>query len=414
MSRRRRSRRQSGRRSANAQTRFARRGSSPAEGQGKPIVAVSRRRSLVFGVLLLLLLAGLLAAERVSVYRSVELRLTADQGDTRIALTDKADNAVSPGCGCMDPSFGSHPWFGFSLPSEGFDLSVAVGQGRSVKDRRWALTAMVPSLEPINWFGDPARPVHMRVTVDRAGARSRIFAARASFAILLSDQSVEVRHGDRYPYAALLPGASGSTRFQSRAGPQPGFGAQLNVASGVPARDAATDDELAPGYEPRTDLVQRGPMVDLLGPNVTLRVDDSVDLRLFAGLEEIRGFVAGDAVEVSITTPFALRLISHPAPPDSASELAGAWKRERARLLRDKNPEQAGVDARLQSRFKLTDALPAYSVRLRHLVSRAGNSLKKSCEGRQDLLGGLGPDERPGVMVPCGHPGADVLLERLD
>ena len=50
----------------------------------------------------------------------------------------------------------------------------------------------------------------------------------------------------------------------------------------------------------------------------------------------------------------------------------------------------------------------------RHLVSRAGNSLKKSCEGRQDLLGGLGPDERPGVMVPRGHPGADVLLERLD
>jgi len=34
--------------------------------------------------------------------------------------------------------------------------------------------------------------------------------------------------------------------------------------------------------------------------------------------------------------------------------------------------------------------------------------LAKSAEGFEDLVGGLGPDERAGVLVPDLDPGADV------
>ena len=37
-----------------------------------------------------------------------------------------------------------------------------------------------------------------------------------------------------------------------------------------------------------------------------------------------------------------------------------------------------------------------------------------SGEGFEDLLGGLGPDERPWVLVPVSDPGADVPLQGLD
>jgi hypothetical protein len=48
------------------------------------------------------------------------------------------------------------------------------------------------------------------------------------------------------------------------------------------------------------------------------------------------------------------------------------------------------------------------------LVSCACNSSAVSVEGFEDLLGGLGPDERPWVLVPVSNPGADVALQGLD
>jgi len=48
-----------------------------------------------------------------------------------------------------------------------------------------------------------------------------------------------------------------------------------------------------------------------------------------------------------------------------------------------------------------------------NLVSRAVNSLEKSCELGEDLLSGLRPDKRLGVLVPGCDPAADVGLERL-
>jgi len=47
-------------------------------------------------------------------------------------------------------------------------------------------------------------------------------------------------------------------------------------------------------------------------------------------------------------------------------------------------------------------------------VSYAVDSVKKSSESFEDLFGGLGPDERSGVVVPGLHPGSDVGFEGLD
>jgi hypothetical protein len=47
-------------------------------------------------------------------------------------------------------------------------------------------------------------------------------------------------------------------------------------------------------------------------------------------------------------------------------------------------------------------------------VSCAVDSVKKSSDSFEDLLGGLGPDEGVRVVVPGLHPGSDVGFEGLD
>ena len=74
-----------------------------------------------------------------------------------------------------------------------------------------------------------------------------------------------------------------------------------------------------------------------------------------------------------------------------------------------------GPAPRMRLRYgALERCLAGLGARAAELVSPAVNSLKKSGERLQDLFGGLGPDERLGVLVPRAHPVADVLLERLD
>src|SRR4051794_19725573 len=56
----------------------------------------------------------------------------------------------------------------------------------------------------------------------------------------------------------------------------------------------------------------------------------------------------------------------------------------------------------------------ARRARRRTLVSCAVDSVKKSSESFEDVLCGLGPYERPGVVVPGFHPSSDVGFEGLD
>src|SRR5512135_1457427 len=66
------------------------------------------------------------------------------------------------------------------------------------------------------------------------------------------------------------------------------------------------------------------------------------------------------------------------------------------------------------SRLAIKASLTRHARRRRErLVSCAGNPLKISGEGVEDFFGGLLPDERFGILVPCRNPGSDVGLERL-
>ena len=63
------------------------------------------------------------------------------------------------------------------------------------------------------------------------------------------------------------------------------------------------------------------------------------------------------------------------------------------------------------------EKVPGVAVSSDFIVGFCGEteeSFEKSCELGKDLLGGLRPDERSGVLVPFRHPLADVFLEGLD
>jgi hypothetical protein len=102
----------------------------------------------------------------------------------------------------------------------------------------------------------------------------------------------------------------------SQAAPRPEFGASLNVTSTAPARPPA-DASLFPAlkYLKYATLTQRGPMVDVLGPTITFQFSSGSGLQVFAARQQISGFSPGDGVDISITTPFSLRLIPQPASP---------------------------------------------------------------------------------------------------
>jgi hypothetical protein len=55
-----------------------------------------------------------------------------------------------------------------------------------------------------------------------------------------------------------------------------------------------------------------------------------------------------------------------------------------------------------------------YGFRVWNLVSRVVNSLKIAGEVVEDLVGGLGPHKRLGVLVPGRRPGGDVGLQLGD
>ena len=60
------------------------------------------------------------------------------------------------------------------------------------------------------------------------------------------------------------------------------------------------------------------------------------------------------------------------------------------------------------------DVCRRYAKPIGDLVSRAVDSVRKSSESFEDVLGGLGPDGWSGVVVPGRHPGSDVGFEGLD
>lgn len=323
---------------------------------------------LAFLALLLAALGAIFLLNRfVVVERQVELELRATEGRVEIGLHPDAD-AMSPGCGCLDPSFGAHPWHGFGLPSTAFDLGVAAPRGTGLVPGVWALTAIVPPLSAADWYGMPDHTVQMRVQVRRDDRRRVLFTGRVTYGVLVLRGEVAVDHGDRFPYVTVIPAAGGTTAFATALGSRPQFGADMAVVSDAPERgDATAIFEEDRSHDPA--LMQRGPMIDVLGPRVEFTVPRATRLDVYAGLQRIVGIREGDEVRVSLRTPFALRLIPHPAPRPWLHRLEGWWSEMVVpKLLRDGRSRILRNGPTLHGRFVPTEPTPAFAARMQHVA----------------------------------------------
>lgn len=324
-----------------------------------------RRRVAVLALLLVLLGVAAVVVTTAAVERRLRVELVASEGSARVQLNPRDPRPVSPGCGCLDPTFGAHSWFGMNLPSAGFELDVKT----ATRGSRFGVEAYAPSLGFIDWFEVPDHSLGVVVRRRRQGHTDTLFSGRALHVVVLTKGTVRVRHGGRYPYAALLPADASTTGFRSEAGSRPDFGSTLSVDSAVPARSNAYDffdigDE--EDYVKRRDLTQRGTMVDVLGPEISFDTRVSSGHRLYVGALPVRGVRRGDEISVTMRTPFALRLAPHPADAQWAAALPGRWAKQLAEARRgDKRAaEAAEVGRRFQGRFVQTQPTPAHRVRL--------------------------------------------------
>jgi hypothetical protein len=270
-----------------------------------------------------------------SVAKNVEMQISAVPGHSLIQLSSHERAPMSPGCGCLEPRLGAHDWFGMSLPSTGFGLDVSAQPSADSDGSRWVVTAVSPSLVPFAWYQSAEHTLRMTVEAGPEGRSRRLFSGRVTYARVITDDQLEVDHGRRFPYAALLPGAGGPVEFDSEFVSRPQFGSTMDVRATGPRRgDVRHFMEMSEReYRRRTDISQRSPMIDLLGPSVRLTVPEAGDLDVFAGELEVRGFRSGEPVTVRLETPFAIRLTPHPANARWVGQLHDLWPRERRRAL---------------------------------------------------------------------------------
>jgi hypothetical protein len=335
--------------------------------------------------------------------KPVEIQAVAEAGTTRIQLSGGEMRPMSPGCGCLNPSFGAHDWFGVSLPSTGFDMSV-VPQGSDPPDRqRWALTAMSPELAPIDYYETPNHSLFMRVTAGGYGHERVLYAGRTTYSLAVTSGQVEVGHGHRFPYAALLPAADGPVEIESEPGVRSDFGSSMNVRAFAPSREKMPDySEIRSEreYLEHTELTQRGPMVDVLGPVMRMTLRATPDLELYAGYRKIDGFRDGESVVVTLRTPFAIRLFPQLADSEWAEALTSGWGEIVAEAKEgDKEAiHQVDLGPALIGRMIDDTSSPPYSLRLRGLAVPPSDRWKDFAATSSDhgevrqMLGNIEPD----------------------
>jgi len=310
---------------------------------------LSRRTRFVIAVVGVLLGVGLvLGTQRIPVEETVELRLKADKGTTSFQLLAE-DDALSPACGCPAPAQGEQHWLGMSIPSLGFDLDVASEPSDDVAEHLWSLTALAPNIGPIDWYGPPSRAVRLFAYAVHPGGKggSYLYRGPASHLVVWSDKKVTVRQRRNDPYAAILPAAGGTTSFSPHEAPRAQWGNQMNVSTTAPERAAV---DLAKGEED-AEILQRGPMVDVLGPSVDFIFRYTGRTRIWAASRPLTGARPGDRVVILVMTPYALRLIAHPAPREWRKTVLGSA------MNRYGHPQA-------RDRILLSQSLPAYEVRL--------------------------------------------------
>ena len=331
---------------------------------GGLVTGLSRRQRWAIG-LTALAIAGVayFALPEIPGSQHIDLRLQAGQGTTSFSLApEKA--AISPGCGCPHPEYGAQPWEGMSVPSRRFQMDLEATPSDEISPNLWSLTAMAPNTGPINWYGEPNRAVWIYVEAQRPnGGWKTLFYGATSHFMLWTPAPVSIHQAQNNPYMAVLPAAGGSTTFTSHEAARAQWANTVDVSTTTPPRGIASPKD-APS---NPEIGQRGPMMDVLGPTVTLSVTDESQSRMWAGRREISGARPGEHILIYIETPFAVRLIPHPVQLDWESELAEATSQEGFANLFSAGSAEAKELPRGQGRVPLRESLPSYTVRMSHI-----------------------------------------------
>lgn len=292
----------------------------------------------------------------------VDLQLKAGQGTSTFSLAPESD-AVSPGCGCPHPEWGKHPWEGMSVPSRGFRLDVDSEPSDEIDPELWSLTAMAPNTGAIDWYGGPNRALWIVVEAHKpSGWWRTLFYGATSYFMLWTPNPVSVRQSREFPYAAVLPAAGGSTTFTAHEPSRDQWAGTVDVSTTTPSRSAANLVDASSD----TNISQRGPMIDVLGPELTLSTRNSKQLRLWAGQKEITRAHPGQHITVKIYTPFAVRFIPHPVQTDWRSTVARETEGTPTGLLAGTTDEPDEA-SRGRGRIPLIGPLPSYTVRMGHI-----------------------------------------------
>jgi hypothetical protein len=205
------------------------------------------------------------------------------------------------------------------------------------------------------------------VDTDHRGVSRVAYVGPSSHFVLWTDEPVAVVQPAANPYAAVLPAAGGSTSFSSREASRENLNSSVDITSDAPARPEEADP--SKGCT-NPEVGQRGPMIDVLGPTVRFSVHRGARLRMWAAAEEIDDLMPGDSVSISVSTPFALRLIAHPVQREWQDALPQAWTRKAKQALTYGAYGHLATESPYgQDRFFLKEALPPYELRMTNVQS---------------------------------------------
>lgn len=324
-------------------------------------------RYVAAGLLLLAFVGGVaagIAAPHVAGEQEVGIEVTASPGgETTIAMDARA-GGLSPSCGCAVPDVAAHDWFGFVLPSTGFDVDLTSGSGTGrQEDPRWLLVSVAPFMDAVDWLGAP--PARTSEFVAVADGRE-LFRGRGTYLNVLGRTSIHVTHGERYPAASLIPGHGGETTIATAPPARPGEGgtADLEVANPARTEYAWQGDGETDGPDERF----RGPAIDLIGPTVEFSFVAGEDTRMSVGKRALPDVAPGTEVRVTQRVAWSTRVMVQPASEQFAGDLAGEWTTEG--FVTEGPPEDASrLPSTSTGRFVDTGPLPPFAVTLSRLTA---------------------------------------------
>lgn len=319
-----------------------------------------------------------------------------------------AENATSPVCGCFDSR--DLPLVGVGVPSTAFSLAVQAERGRTI-DERWQLTGYTADPGPSDWFSPPVETLRVEVRQRRRDGTSTRFSARATHFVVLTSQPIDIRHGDQHPYLAVLPAAEGSVALDA-----PTRGGIPTIRAGVPERAGFDVEAVFADERLRNSaaVTQRGAMLDVLGPRITMTIHDPRDVEVYAGLQRVTLAPNAGMIELIVDTSFSLRLQPGPAPRAWTADLPGwfADLRNQAEVSGDREARAAVARGpRFQGRAQFFDALPEHTVRLDRVMAPSSASWSRFAALSGEIVDRFIPASEQDELVVAGYRSPSVSQE---